>query len=50
MQEITIQRTTTPKQKPVDETKLGFGSVFTDHMFLMNYKTGEGWINPRIVP
>jgi len=50
MQEITIQLTTTPKQKPLDESKLGFGNVFTDHMFLMNYKAGEGWINPRIVP
>jgi len=50
MQEISIQLTKTPKQKPLDESKLGFGSIFTDHMFLMNYKTGKGWYDPRIVP
>jgi branched-chain amino acid aminotransferase len=38
------------KQKPADESKLGFGDIFTDHMFLMDYKNGKGWFNPRIVP
>ena len=37
MQKITIERTTAPKAKPTDETKLGFGKIFTDHMFIMNY-------------
>ena len=37
MSEIKIVRTTTPKEKPQDETKLGFGAVTTDHMFIMNY-------------
>ncbi len=50
MQEITITRTTAPKQKPQDESALGFGRIFTDHMFLMNYEEGKGWFNPRIVP
>lgn len=50
MQEITIERTTSPKQKPQDQSKLGFGNYYTDHMFLMNYDEGEGWHNPRIVP
>ena len=50
MQEIKITKTTTPKQKPQDETALGFGRIFTDHMFLMNYEEGKGWINARIVP
>ena len=50
MQEITITRNTAPKQKPQDESALGFGRIFTDHMFLMNYEAGKGWINPRIVP
>mgnify|MGYP000105098256 CR=1 FL=1 len=50
MQKITIERTTAPKAKPTDETKLGFGKIFTDHMFIMNYDEGEGWHNPRIVP
>ena len=47
--EITIQKTSAPKQKP-DQTKLGFGNYFTDHMFIMNYDEGEGWHDPRIVP
>lgn len=48
--EIKIQKTTAPKAKPTDETKLGFGHIFTDHMFVMNYDTGEGWHDARIVP
>lgn len=48
--DIRIERTTTPKQKPTDETKLGFGHIFTDHMFIMNYKRGVGWYDARIVP
>lgn len=48
--EIKIQRTTTPKQKPADETKLGFGKIFTDHMFIMDYDAGQGWHEARIVP
>ena len=47
--EISIQKTTTPKTKP-DQTKLGFGNYYTDHMFLMNYDEGEGWHDARIVP
>jgi len=38
------------KTKPQDESKLGFGNFFTDHMFLMDYVDGQGWIDPRIVP
>ncbi|MBQ8162309.1 MAG: branched-chain amino acid aminotransferase [Clostridia bacterium] len=38
------------KEKPQDESQLGFGHYFTDHMFLMNYEEGKGWFNPRIVP
>ena len=50
MQEIRVELTKHPKQKPQDETKLGFGTIFTDHMFLMNYDAGQGWHDPRIVP
>jgi len=50
MPEIRIERTTTPKAKPVDQTRLGFGQLFTDHMFVMDYVEGQGWIDPRIVP
>ena len=48
MLDIKIERTTTPKEKPTG--KLGFGKVFTDHMFIMNYTNGKGWHDPRIVP
>ena len=43
MQAIKIERTKTTKEKPADESKLGFGQIFTDHMFLMNYDEGQGW-------
>ncbi len=46
---ITITKTTTPKQKP-DESALGFGKIFTDHMFMMDYNKETGWTNARIVP
>lgn len=50
MLDIKITKTPIYKDKPVDETTLGFGKIFTDHMFLMDYIAGEGWINPRIEP
>lgn len=37
------------KVKP-DENHLGFGTYFTDHMFIMDYTEGVGWHDPRIVP
>ena len=50
MQEIMVTLSTALKPKPQDETQLGFGRIFTDHMFLMNYEKGRGWYDPRIVP
>lgn len=50
MLNISITKTTRPKAKPVDESKLRFGKVFSDHMFLMNYSPELGWHDPRIVP
>ncbi|WP_303859716.1 branched-chain amino acid aminotransferase [Alkalibaculum bacchi] len=47
--EITVTRTNSPKIKP-DESSLVFGHEFTDHMFVMDYKEGQGWYDPRIVP
>jgi branched-chain amino acid aminotransferase len=37
------------KERPAD-AGLVFGKIFTDHMFVMDYKTGDGWANARIVP
>ena len=50
MLDIQITKTTSPKAKPADESKLGFGKIFTDHMFVMDYTRGKGWHDPRIVP
>lgn len=50
MLDIKITKTTCPKEKPQDESKLGFGKIFTDHMFIMNYTEGQGWHDARIVP
>ena len=50
MLNIRYELTKTPKAKPQDETKLGFGHIFTDHMFVMDYITGKGWHDARIVP
>ncbi len=49
MMEIKVTLTDHPKAKP-DENNLGFGHIFTDHMFLMDYTAGQGWHDPRIVP
>lgn len=48
--EISVTLTNTPKQKPADESSLGFGKFFSDHMFIMEYEEGKGWMNPRIEP
>lgn len=44
-----IIKTETPKAKP-DETKLGFGKYYTDHMFFMEYDEGKGWHDGRVMP
>ena len=46
--DIRIEKTTHPKVKPTEN--LGFGTIFTDHMFIMDYTEGEGWHDARIVP
>lgn len=47
--QFPVTRTTSPKQKP-DPGTLSFGTVFTDHMFVMEYTPSGGWQNGRIVP
>lgn len=49
MTDIRITRTENPKQKPEDSV-LGFGKYFTDHMFVADYSPEEGWHDARIVP
>ncbi len=48
--DIRIERTKTPAQKPAYDAALGFGKVFTDHMFLMDHTREKGWHDARIVP
>ncbi len=47
--EIPFTRIQRPKAKPRDD-QLGFGQVFTDHMFLLDAAGDAGWSDPRIVP
>lgn len=49
MLNISVTKTTAPKEKP-DASTLGFGKIFTDHMFIMDYSRDEGWHDARIVP
>ena len=47
--DIKITKTTHPKQKP-NWDELSFGTVFTDHMLMIDYMEGEGWKDARIIP
>ena len=47
--QLTITKSDTLKPKP-DDSSLGFGTIFTDHMFNMDYNLDNGWHNPRIEP
>ncbi len=47
--DIKIQKSEHLKEKP-DQSNLGFGRHFTDHMFIMEHNRQEGWHDARIVP
>ncbi|MBE6808187.1 MAG: branched-chain amino acid aminotransferase [Ruminococcaceae bacterium] len=47
--EIKITKAAVLKEKP-DSSTLGFGKIFTDHMFMMDWNSETGWQNARIVP
>jgi branched-chain amino acid aminotransferase len=46
---IDIQRTTRSRLPQVDFNDLPFGKVYTDHMFMADYRDGQ-WQNLRIIP
>ena len=46
---IQINKVTESKH-PSCPRELGFGSVFSDHMFSQEYQKGSGWSNARIDP
>ncbi|MGD8656289.1 MAG: branched-chain amino acid aminotransferase [Desulfobacterales bacterium] len=47
--ELKVIEATPLKEKP-DESKLGFGTLFTDYMFIMDYEPDKGWHSARIEP
>ena len=47
--DIKITKTKNPGVMP-KESELGFGKVFSDHMFIMDWEEGTGWHNARIIP
>ena len=47
--EVTVTESAQLKEKP-DESKLGFGTLFTDYMFIMDYEPDQGWHSARIEP
>ena len=46
---IRISRATAKKPRPKDH-ELGFGTIFTDHMFVADFQEEKGWYDPRIEP
>jgi len=50
--EIRILPLTERKNKPSlsEESKLSFGRIFTNRMFMAEWKTDRGWFDARIVP
>lgn len=50
MQEIKLLLANQLKEKTKDESKLGFGKIFTDHMFVMQYDQGIGWHDAMVKP
>lgn len=50
MLNIRIEKTATPNAKPVDESQLGFGKIFTDHMAVIDWNAQKGWYDARIIP
>ena len=49
MLDIKFEKANVLKEKP-DPNTLGFGEVFTDYMFTMDYSKKEGWHDAKIIP
>ena len=49
LQKISIEKVKTSNIDQVDFDNLAFGSVFTDHMLVCDYKNGD-WEAPKIIP
>ena len=46
---IRVTKATSLKPKPKD-AELGFGQIFTDHMFVADFQEEKGWYDPRVEP
>ena len=38
------------REKPTDESALGFGKLYSDHMFSMRWTPDTGWTDARVAP
>lgn len=47
--EIKINKTQNSRIGEFDQNNIGFGKIFTDHMFVADYD-GKNWTDPRIEP
>ncbi len=47
--EVIVTESAQLKEKP-NEANLGFGTLFTDYMFIMDYEPDKGWHSARIEP
>ena len=47
--DFPVTKNPNPGVKP-DPSNLRFGTVFTDHMFVMDYTDGKGWHDGKIIP
>ena len=47
---IEIIEASQKREKPDWSSDLGFGKIFTDHMFTMDWTAEQGWCNAKIEP
>lgn len=47
--EIKINKTQNSRILELDQNNIGFGKIFTDHMFVCDFD-GENWVSPTIEP
>ena len=47
--EIRFEQRQNLKEKP-NMNELGFGKYYTDHMFMVDWIEGKGFVDPRIIP
>ena len=48
--QLTVQLTDNPKEKPTNPREIEFGKVMSDHMLVLEWSKEEGWDKPYIVP